>query len=183
MKRILVALDKSSISKCAFDEAVMLAKGMGAELRLFHALTHSEPGSPQMTYIYNGSYDPHLAELLRKDYERDWNEFISQYLDLLKWRVEDAQAVGVTATLRQQYGTPGRAICEAAADWQADLIVMGSHGRTGLQEMWLGSVSNYVTHHAPCSVWLIHPKLHERAKTSPEKAVESTTEVVAASAA
>jgi nucleotide-binding universal stress UspA family protein len=157
LKKILVALDKASVSRQAFDAAVQLAKGLKAELLLFHAMTHSEPGSPQVPMIYSGSYDPHLTEVLREDYEREWNEYVGQYVDLLRWRAQAAQAEGIPTIYRQEYGVPGRVICDMARTWQADLIVMGSHGRTGLQEMWLGSVSNYVTHHAPCSVFLVHP--------------------------
>lgn len=43
-------------------------------------------------------------------------------------------------------------ICELARNWNADLIILGRRGRTGLSELLLGSVSNYVLHHAPCSV-------------------------------
>lgn len=43
--------------------------------------------------------------------------------------------------------------------WDADLIVVGSHGRKGLSEMLLGSVSNYVVHHAPCSVIIVHGQI------------------------
>ena len=50
----------------------------------------------------------------------------------------------------------GWEICQRAKVWQADLIIVGSHGRTGLSELFLGSVSNYVMHHAPCSVMVIH---------------------------
>ncbi|MGP1384853.1 MAG: universal stress protein [Thainema sp.] len=43
-----------------------------------------------------------------------------------------------------------------AKNWGADLIMMGSHGRKGLNEMLLGSASNYVVHHATCSVMVVH---------------------------
>ena len=46
-------------------------------------------------------------------------------------------------------------ICNAAISWQADLIIMGRRGRTGLSELFLGSVSNYVLHHAPCAVLVV----------------------------
>lgn len=49
-------------------------------------------------------------------------------------------------------GDPRREIVEAAKDWDADLIVVGSHGRTGIQRLILGSVAEYVVRHAACSV-------------------------------
>jgi nucleotide-binding universal stress UspA family protein len=52
-------------------------------------------------------------------------------------------------------GDPGHSICESAQNWGADLIVLGRRGRTGFAEAFLGSVSNYVVHHASCSVFVI----------------------------
>lgn len=49
-------------------------------------------------------------------------------------------------------GPPARSIIEDAIEWQADLIVMGSHGRGFWKRVYLGSVSTSVVHHAPCSV-------------------------------
>ncbi|MEL7079709.1 MAG: universal stress protein, partial [Cyanobacteria bacterium J06582_2] len=59
----------------------------------------------------------------------------------------------------QLSGNPGRSICELANTWSADLILVGSRGLKGIKEMFLGSVSNYVTHHAPCSVLIIRTPL------------------------
>ncbi|MEL6786783.1 MAG: universal stress protein, partial [Cyanobacteria bacterium J06607_15] len=50
---------------------------------------------------------------------------------------------------------PGRTICDRAQTWSVDLILVGSRGLTGAKEVMLGSVSNYVTHHAPCSVLIV----------------------------
>jgi len=49
-------------------------------------------------------------------------------------------------------GDPRLAILDEAAAWEADLIVVGSHGRTGLKRMLMGSVAEYIVRHAPCSV-------------------------------
>ncbi len=49
-------------------------------------------------------------------------------------------------------GDPRLEIVQAAEDWKADLIVLGSHGRTGVSRWLLGSVAEYVVRHAPCSV-------------------------------
>jgi nucleotide-binding universal stress UspA family protein len=74
---------------------------------------------------------------------------------LLKRYVEEARSHGVLAESDYQIGDAGHLLCDVAKDWGADLIVVGRRGRTGLAEAFLGSVSNYVVHHAPCSVLVI----------------------------
>jgi nucleotide-binding universal stress UspA family protein len=64
-----------------------------------------------------------------------------------------------------EWGDPKSKIIDAAAAWPADLIVLGSHGRTGLDRFLMGSVSDAVMRHAHCSVELVRiPPLHEVAK-------------------
>jgi len=60
----------------------------------------------------------------------------------------------VETTVRD--GEPGAAIVEEAREWGADLVVVGSHGHTGLLRMMAGSVSQYVVDHAPCPVEVVH---------------------------
>jgi len=52
-------------------------------------------------------------------------------------------------------GDPGRWIRDLAHSWEADLIVLGRRGLTGVAEMFLGSVSNYIVHHVGCSVLVV----------------------------
>jgi nucleotide-binding universal stress UspA family protein len=67
-----------------------------------------------------------------------------------------ANTAGVNTEFTQNTGNAGRMICELATVWNADLIIMGRRGRSGIAEFFLGSVSNYVLHHAPCSVQIVH---------------------------
>lgn len=79
-------------------------------------------------------------------------------MELLRSRTRKAMAAGVSTEFTQLAGSPGKTICDLASDWGADLIVMGRRGRSGLSELILGSVSNYVLHHARCSVLTVqHP--------------------------
>jgi nucleotide-binding universal stress UspA family protein len=57
---------------------------------------------------------------------------------------------------------PRSAIVDEASEWGADLIVMGSHGRTGLKRLLLGSVAGSVVSHAPCSVEVVRTRRHEK---------------------
>lgn len=153
--KILVAMDSSAIGRTVFDEALALAKALGAELMLLHVLTAEEEGSPEMP-VYSGmNYYPIISDTNFELYQKQWEQFERQGLELLRRRTEEAIAADVKAEYTQMVGSPGRAICQLAQSWGADLIVMGRRGRSGLSELIMGSVSNYVLHHAPCSVMAI----------------------------
>jgi nucleotide-binding universal stress UspA family protein len=65
------------------------------------------------------------------------------------------RAVGFTAESEVRAGSPASVIVAFANDWDADLVIMGSHGRTGLARLLLGSVARNVLHHASCSVLVV----------------------------
>ena len=168
-EKILVTIDKSDLSKYAFEKAVSLAKALDAKLMLLHVLSSDEEGSPQMNTLYGEGYYSELNAILREQYEQAWNEFAQHYFTLLQEWTHEAAAAGVDAECAQPSGNPSRSICDLAKLWEADLIVMGSHGRKGLRELFLGSVSNYVMHHAPCSVLIVHPQEVSSMPTSQTK--------------
>ena len=62
---------------------------------------------------------------------------------------------GMTADARMVLGDPRTALLDAARSEHADLIVVGSHGRTGIKKLLLGSVASHVVTHAPCSVLIV----------------------------
>lgn len=163
LDKILVAIDQSTASQGAFEAALELAQALGAELTLIHALDIFDPMSPERPTAPVGSYSMALDNVLRERYEQQWAEFVNQFDALLRQKQEIAEAAGVTVSYQQPYGNPGPVICKVAKHRKTDLIVMGSRGRSGLRELLLGSVSNYIMHHAPCSVMVIHPDgRHER---------------------
>ncbi len=85
-------------------------------------------------------------------WRQQWKKYETECLEQLKAYATEAINLGVNTEFRQISGSIGRTICQMAGTWQADVIVIGNRGRTGLKELFLGSVSNYVLHHAPCSV-------------------------------
>ncbi len=157
LSKILVAVDRSAASQRAFSSAVELAKALKANLTLVHALDVFDPASPEHPLIPVDSYSIKLDKIIQENYMRQWAEFVDQSEAFLKQKQAEAKEQGVVTYYLQPYGRPGPAICSVAATIQADLIVVGSRGRTGLRELMLGSVSNYIMHHAPCSVTVIHP--------------------------
>ncbi|WP_019503510.1 universal stress protein [Pleurocapsa sp. PCC 7319] len=152
INRILVAVDRSERNKSVFNSAVALAKTTGSTLMLLHVLSDEEAGYPMLpTYAYYPIVDDRNYEM----YHEKLEEYKQWGIDFLQQLTQQATEEGVATEYTQLTGNPGRTICELADTWEADLILVGSRGLKGIKEMFLGSVSNYVTHHAPCSVLIV----------------------------
>ena len=153
--KILVAMDGSEISKHVFDEALPLAKAIRVSLMLLHVLSGEEEGGPNMPMLSSmGSYAAVRGGNWEID-QKQWEALENQGLELLRSHMARANTVGVYTEFRQIAGSPGSTICEVARTCGVDLIVTGRRGHSGLGEIILGSVSNYVLHHAPCSVLIV----------------------------
>ncbi len=170
--KILVALDHGDTSKILFPKAVGLAQSLGAELLLLSVLTPDGDGNlPLPDYSGLTSYAIGMSGNLWDVYLKSYREYEVAATERLRNFVERASDMGVRSEFKQINGDVGRAICEQAKSWQADLVMVGSHGRKGLGEMLLGSVSNYVMHHAPCSVLVVHePKPVDTNENTAEEA-------------
>lgn len=155
--KILVALDHSDISRPVFDQALALAKSANADLMLLHVLSHSDQGCPNLAVFSNvAALEAELQQEMMRRYAQQWEKFEQQEAQILRWFINEAAEAGVRADFTQSFGSPGSVICSTARTWGADVIVMGRHGRAGLKGLMQGSVSNYVFHHAPCSVLVLH---------------------------
>lgn len=167
-KKILVALDRSEVGQQVFDEALGLAKLTQASLMLLHVLSPEEEGSPYVPMLSNMDYYPGLSSQSFELYQKQWDTFKNLGIQMLQSFCAQANTAGITTEFTQNVGNPGRVVCDLAHSYGADLIVMGRRGRSGLMELFLGSVSNYVLHHAPCSVHIVHlsvtPKIDEVVK-------------------
>lgn len=151
-KRILVGIDRSAVNNKVFETAICLAAATKANLMLIHVLSELQEDYPQLPAH---SYYPTWDEQTVKIYQEQWEEYKQESLKILQNLGEQAAQKGIPTEFTQVSGTPERSICDLAVNWQADLIVVGNRGLTGLKEALLGSVSNYITHHAPCSVFLV----------------------------
>lgn len=165
-KKILVAIDRLPINQEVFKKAVTLAKMTGAMLMIVHVLSPYEEGYPEMPFLSNLDSYPGRHDTSVKVYLEQWEEFKEQGLKLLHDRATEAASLGVNVEYIQIPGTPGYTICDLASTWGADLIILGRRGRSGISEFILGSVSNYVTHHATCSVLTVHHSVSSSPKVS-----------------
>jgi nucleotide-binding universal stress UspA family protein len=172
--KIVVALDYSEFSGPTLDEAISLAKLMGAQLKLLNVLSMEDTTGYQLS-VYPGTVYSALTETQFEQYRAEWTKFKNRSLQLLEADLETAKAAGVSAEICQLYGSPGRSICEFAQSWGADLIFMGRHGRTGLSELFLGSVSNYVLHHAHCAVLTLNTPSQPREETTEAEPLATMT--------
>ena len=155
-EKILVALDHSPNGERLFSTSLELAKKHGAELMLLHVLTSEEEGSP--IPIPTGAdtmYWDSGVEFNIDVWKKQWENYESECLNRLRKLASEANTQNISTEFRQISGHAGRVICDFASSWGADVIVIGHRGRSGLKEWVLGSVSNYVLHHARCNVLTI----------------------------
>jgi len=142
IRRILHPTDFSRASGAAFTEAVALAKANRAELLLVHVLL------PPTPFIADGYVPPRTYA----DLEAAARRGAQRQLAKLLAKAKQAKA-RVKAVLLE--GVPYSQIPRVARRKRADLIVMGTHGRTGLPKFFLGSVAERVIPLAPCPVMTV----------------------------
>lgn len=146
-KRILVAVDNSETSQLALQEAITLSKELGAKLRLLHVVDEQLMDISGMGIDY-GVYEASLKENGQKLLKRT-SKIVQQS------KVEfDSELV----ELKTFEGRIADRILEAAKSWQADLLVIGTHGRRGFNRLLLGSVAEGVIRIATIPVLLIRGK-------------------------
>ena len=144
-KRILCPTDFSRHSRYALRRAAAMARAAGAEIILFHVLPQPTPaGLNEDSYILT-----------------DWRQFMKSEEERAKKaldreaRLELLEGVKVKTMLGA--GSPYREIVRLASNRHADLIVISTHGTTGLAHLMLGSVAERVVRLAPCPVLVIKP--------------------------
>ncbi|MGF1497655.1 MAG: universal stress protein [Elainellaceae cyanobacterium] len=155
--RILVALDFSNLSQIVFNQAVELAQEHRALLRIYHAVTTDALLTPPPLSGELG-LSPHLVEQSYRAEHALFEHQLAQVKESIEHYRQVAAQSGVAIGADVKMADAGAGICEMARSWSADLIVLGRRGRRGLTEVLLGSISNYVLHHAPCSVLVVQGK-------------------------
>jgi nucleotide-binding universal stress UspA family protein len=136
-KKILVGTDGSDSATKAVSHAADMAGSMGAELVLIHAYPapRTDVGS---TFGRADAYPgQEIGQAVLRDAEKHFGTKIK-----------------TKSVLRE--GDPAEALIDVAEEEGADLIIVGNKGMTGAKRFLLGSVPNQVSHHAPCTVLIVH---------------------------
>ncbi len=151
-KKILLAIGDSSDSELVLGSGLNLAEKFGAKILLLHVIN---PSTPTGFNPLVGGMFPIVNDLAIDQYIKEWKEYEKRGTERLEFYAQQAKDRGIEAEISQNFGDAGRMICEIAKNWSADVIVMGRNQKSMLTEVFLGSTSNYVLHHAPCSVMVI----------------------------
>lgn len=136
-QHILVPIDFSLNADHAFDYALTLARTLQAHLTLVHVIEPLPVGTIEtMPYTYLHDLEVKITDLM------------TAYRDRVT-------AAGLQSDFVIVHGVPFHSIIETARTAHVDLIIMGTHGRTGLSHVLLGSVAERVVQHAPCPVLVV----------------------------
>jgi nucleotide-binding universal stress UspA family protein len=142
--KILLAIDDSRFSEAALKIVIAQNQPSKTTVRVLHVVEPIETAYyPELT----PPYPMNLTDIMRKKMKTG--------RDLAARASAKVQAAGFKVDRSVRLGHVRTTIVDAAAKWHASLIVMGSHGRSGLERLLLGSVSEYVVRHAPCSVQIV----------------------------
>lgn len=145
--RILIATDGSEYSKAAVEESCrMVIDPDTTEILVVSAYEDAYPLTAE-PFAMSAEYYQKLEDAVREQA----GHFVEAAETAINSKFPSAKLRVATEILR---GSPDQQIVEKAKEWNADLIVVGSHGR-GFWGRLMGSVSNGVVHHAPCSVLVV----------------------------
>jgi nucleotide-binding universal stress UspA family protein len=139
-QRFLVPLDFSPYADQALDYAIALAQQLHAHMTLLHVIQPLATGGTDLGVVLPYTYIQELEEGI---------------LSALDTALDKVTAAGLKGERLMVHGVPFHEIVDAAQRRQADLIIMGTHGRTGLTHIFLGSVAEKVVRLAPCPVLVV----------------------------
>jgi len=141
-RKLLVSTDFSPLGNAAVATAFPLALVQGAELVLAHVLEELDMPNPLYAH-YRTTPSPEEVQKLRGHAVRELTALVPSGFEAVSYEVMLGQ------------GRPAEELCRMAEECGATMIVIASHGRTGVERFLLGSVAERVVRHAPCSVLLL----------------------------
>lgn len=143
IKRILIPTDFSDCSKKALSYAIPLSREYEAAITLLHVIPINYAVGE-----YGGS--AYIETEMRENSQQELERFVA-----------DEVRENVTTENKVRVGSPASEIIEAAKSIPADIIVISTHGHTGLKHALLGSVAEHVVQQAPCPVLVVREREHE----------------------
>jgi nucleotide-binding universal stress UspA family protein len=149
--KILLATDGSEYSKAAVNSVGERPWPEGSEVKIISAMEISYAPATE-TWVLPDGYYSELERVARDHAEAAVKDAVE--------RIESGKASGFEITTKIISGSAREVILGEAERWDADLIVLGSHGYSGWQRFLLGSVSHAVATHAHCSVEIVRQKTH-----------------------
>jgi nucleotide-binding universal stress UspA family protein len=145
--RILVATDGSEYSKAAIEKCCkMIVDPTNTKVKVISAYEDAYPIAAE-PFAISAEFYQHIVDAAENQSE----EFASDAAEAIRKHFKENKLDVSSDILR---GSPEQQIIEEAKKWKADIIVVGCHGR-GFWGRMLGSVSDAVVHHAPCSVLVV----------------------------
>ena len=151
MKNILVPTDFSEFSRLALDYAITIAQTFKASIILIHVTPEKELDSIRQISPY---LEPGRIEELLKGRESEDRKQLNEFIPPEKKEGIETEAI-------HRVGTPFLEIIKVAKEKEVDLIVMATHGRSGLSHILFGSVAEKVVRKSTCPVLSIRPPEHE----------------------
>jgi nucleotide-binding universal stress UspA family protein len=146
-QNIVVGTDGSETAGVALQHALMLAKASGGTVHVVNAHQNVSLG---MAAMASGTGGPTVDLDLLNGGMQEHGEAVCAAAAAL------ARDAGVTVETHVLCADPADALVTVASDVQADLLVVGNRGMSGLKRFMLGSVPNRISHHAPCSLLIVH---------------------------
>ncbi len=156
-KRILCPVDLSGFSLDALKLAVKIAESSGATLDILHVI-HNPFDEMYMTAITET--DPALMEMYANEPQRRARilRATEEHSEvLLKQFCHEVVQHSPKVRYHVRKGDPFEAILDGAEDFMTDLIVLATHGRTGVKRLVIGNVAEKIVRHAPCPVLTVKP--------------------------
>ena len=147
--KILLAIDDSKCSESAVDLLIETYKPAKTEVLVLHVVESTE--------LIPVSYGFELSPTFFQDYAAIVEQWRKEGDALVSRTVKRLEAAGFEAIAEVEEGAAKDKILDWAKQWTPDLILMGSHSKRGLDRFLLGSVSEAVSRHAPCSVEIVRP--------------------------
>jgi nucleotide-binding universal stress UspA family protein len=145
--KILLAIDGSECSKSAIESLINQYQPAQTEVLVVHAVESAKLTPVPYSYGVGPVFVQDYAVLARQ-WREEGREIVSQACQRL-------QAAGFTTNTQMEEGDARDVILDWAEKWHPDLILLGSHGKRGLDRLLLGSVSEAIARHAHCSVEIV----------------------------